>query len=61
MWKRLVRLLVQIQNSERGEAYVEYVCLAALAVLIILVAVQYFFGGVADVFNRLGDTLRSLG
>jgi Flp pilus assembly pilin Flp len=61
MWKRLLTLLVRVQTSDRGEAYVEYVCLAALAVLIILVAVQYFFGGVAQVFTRLGDALRSLG
>lgn len=48
-------------SDARGEVYVEYAVLAALAVLVILGAVQFFFGGVADVFTRLGDALRGLG
>lgn len=47
--------------EERGEVYVEYAILGSLAVLVILVAVQYFFGGLALLFNKMGDLLRSLG
>jgi Flp pilus assembly pilin Flp len=51
---RLWRLL----PSERGQAFVEYVVLAALAVLVILGAVQAFFGGVAALFQRIGSSLQ---
>ena len=57
-----MRLWVALkQADERGEVYVEYAVLGALAVLVILVAVQYFFGGVAQLFNSIGDMLRSIG
>ncbi len=48
-------------RDERGEVYVEYVVLGALATLVILAAVQYFFGGVALAFQRMGDVLRGIG
>ena len=57
MWKRLIVAL----TPERGEAYVEYVVLASLAVLVILGMVQYFFGGLALLFQNLGDALRGIG
>jgi len=64
MWKRiqarLIRLISEL-SSESGEAYVEYVTLAGLAILVILGTVQYFFGGIADLFQRLGDVLRGIG
>ena len=58
-----MKLLVALTKArdERGEVYVEYAVLGALAVLVILVAVQYFFGGVAQLFTSIGDMLRSLG
>jgi Flp pilus assembly pilin Flp len=61
MWKRIQVRLISALSSESGEAYVEYVTLAGLAILVILGAVQYFFGGIADLFQRLGDVLRGIG
>lgn len=48
-------------RDERGEVYVEYTVLAALAVLVILGAIQYFFGGLSYLFTKLGDTVRGIG
>lgn len=56
LWRFLQRL-----KNERGEVYVEYAVLGALAVLVILAAVQYFFGGLAQLFTKMGEMLRSLG
>ena len=55
MWSVLRRF------DDRGEVYVEYVVLGALATLVILAAVQYFFGGIAMAFTRMGDVLRGIG
>jgi Flp pilus assembly pilin Flp len=52
--------LLRLQTSERGEVYVEYVVLGAMAVLVILGAVQYFFGAVSGLFQRIGDSLGGL-
>lgn len=49
--------LLKLRTSELGEVYVEYVVLGALAVLVILGAVQYFFGAVSGLFQRIGDSL----
>ena len=51
---------LKLRTSERGEVYVEYVVLGALAVLMILGAVQYFFGAVSGLFQRIGDSLGGL-
>jgi Flp pilus assembly pilin Flp len=56
----LATLLLQLRTSERGEVYVEYVVLGALAVLVILSAVQYFFGAVSGLFQRIGESLGGL-
>lgn len=61
MWKRIQVRLISLRNSDSGEAYVEYVTLAGLAILVILGTVQYFFGGIADLFQRLGDMMRGIG
>lgn len=55
MWNR-ARFL-----EERGEVYVEYTVLGALAVLVILGAVQYFFGGLSLLFTKMGDAIRGVG
>ena len=47
--------------SEKGEVYVEYVVLAGLAVLVILATIQYFFNGISELFQRMGDSVRGLG
>jgi Flp pilus assembly pilin Flp len=52
--------LLRLQTSERGEVYVEYVVLGSLAVLVILGAVQYFFGALSALFQRLGDAVSGL-
>jgi Flp pilus assembly pilin Flp len=52
--------LYTLRLPERGEVYVEYVVLGALAVLVILGAVQYLFNAVAALFQRIGDTLGGL-
>ena len=48
-------------EDDRGEVYVEYVVLGSMATLLILAAVQYFFGGIVDLFQRMGDLMRGLG
>lgn len=52
--------LLRLQTSERGEVYVEYVVLGSLAVLVILGAIQYFFGALSGLFQRLGDAVSGL-
>jgi len=52
--------LLTLRSSERGEVYVEYVVLGAMAVLVILGAVQYFFGAVSGLFQRIADSLGGL-
>ncbi len=58
--RRILATLLRLRTSERGEVYVEYVVLGALAVLVILSAVQYFFGAVSGLFQRIGDSLGGL-
>jgi len=59
---RLAWLYWRIRGwSEKGEVYVEYTVLAALAVLVILGAVQYFFGGIGYLFTKMGNTMRGIG
>ncbi len=60
MREAILSALVSLRSSERGEVYVEYVVLSALAVLVILGAVQYFFGAVSGLFQRIGDSLGGL-
>jgi Flp pilus assembly pilin Flp len=52
--------LLRLRTSERGEVYVEYVVLGSLAVLVILGAVQYFFGALSALFQRMGDAVSGL-
>lgn len=59
MANKLLNLWFSIKD-ERGEVYVEYVVLAGLAMLVILGSIQYFFGGISDLFTRMGDTVRGL-
>lgn len=47
-------------SAERGEVYVEYVVLGSLATLVILGAVQYFFGAISALFNKIGGVLSGL-
>jgi Flp pilus assembly pilin Flp len=61
MWRRLAIRVARLLDREEGQAYVEYVVLAAIAALVILAAVQYFFGGLSDLFLRLGDAVRGIG
>lgn len=57
MRKRMFRIFVRAQE---GAAYVEYVILAAVAVLILLGTIQLFFGGIRQVFERLIDVLTGI-
>jgi Flp pilus assembly pilin Flp len=61
-----MRLYLWLRNrlrflDERGEVYVEYTVLGALAVLVILGAIQYFFGGLSYLFTKMGDAVRGIG
>jgi Flp pilus assembly pilin Flp len=61
-----MRLYLWVRNrlrflDERGEVYVEYTVLGALAVLVILGAIQYFFGGLSYLFTKMGDAVRGIG
>jgi Flp pilus assembly pilin Flp len=58
--RRILATILQLRTAERGEVYVEYVVLGALAVLVILSAVQYFFGAVSGLFQRIGESLGGL-
>ncbi len=59
--RRVARgIFLRLLASERGEVYVEYVVLAAMAVLVILSAIQYFFNGISALFQRIGDSLSGL-
>jgi Flp pilus assembly pilin Flp len=40
-------------SSEEGTTFIEYVVVAAVAVVLILGVIQAFFGSVADVWTRL--------
>ena len=60
MQRWILTPLLRLRTSERGEVYVEYVVLGAMAVLMILGAVQYFFGAVSGLFQRIGDSLGGL-
>lgn len=60
LWRWIQTRLLGLRTSELGEVYVEYVVLGALAVLVILGAVQYFFGAVSGLFQRIGDALFGL-
>ena len=60
MERWILTQLLRLQNSERGEVYVEYVVLGSLAVLVILGAIQYFFGALSGLFQRLGDAVSGL-
>lgn len=60
MYERLLARRLRLLGSESGQAYLEYVVLGALAVLVILGAVQYLFDGIAGLMQRLGDTLRGM-
>lgn len=60
MQRWILTQLLRLQTSERGEVYVEYVVLGSLAVLVILGAIQYFFGALSGLFQRLGDALSGL-
>ncbi len=60
MQRWILTQLLRLQTSERGEVYVEYVVLGSLAVLVILGAIQYFFGALSGLFQRLGDAVSGL-
>ena len=60
MQRWILTQLLRLQTSERGEVYVEYVVLGSLAVLVILGAIQYFFGALSGLFQRLGDAVTGL-
>ena len=60
MQRWILTPLLRLRTSERGEVYVEYVVLGAMAVLVILGAVQYFFGAVSGLFQRIGESLGGL-
>jgi Flp pilus assembly pilin Flp len=51
--QRSLKRLRQVASSEEGTIFIEYVVVAAVAVVLILGAIQAFFGGVADVWTRL--------
>ena len=53
-------LLERLLGEERGEVYVEYVVLGALATLVILGAVEFFFNSVSALFSRIGSALSGL-
>lgn len=47
--------------AEDGTVYVEYVVMSALAVLVILGAIQFFFGSLSALFQRMAEALTQIG
>ena len=58
--RRFVRGLLTRLAEERGDVFVEYVVLAAVAVMVILAAVTYFGQGIADMFRSLIDAVKGI-
>jgi Flp pilus assembly pilin Flp len=51
--KRFLTRMRSISSSEAGTTFIEYVVVAAVAVVLILGAIQSFFGGVAQMWTNL--------
>lgn len=56
----LLRLRVAL-STERGTTFIEYVVVAAVAMVLILGAIQSFFGGVASMWNQLTSMVTGAG
>lgn len=59
MRKRFMKRLSELGDSEAGNAYVEYVVIGALAVLVILGSLQIFFNSISTLFGRIAQMLAS--
>jgi Flp pilus assembly pilin Flp len=60
----LIALWLRVKErmrDETGAEYVEYVVIGALAVLVILGAVQFFFDNIAALFRRIAEALTQIG
>lgn len=53
--------LLHTRRDERGLTYLEYITAAAVVLLVLLAAIQLFFGGIAALFQRLTDRLNQMG
>lgn len=57
MLRQLQSRIRRLASSEDGTAFIEYVILATVAVVVVLGAIQVFFGGVAEMWASLTDSL----
>lgn len=53
MAKRFLWRIRSLKSNEDGTTFIEYVVVAAVAVVLILGAIQAFFGGVAQMWTNL--------
>lgn len=53
MAKRFPSRIRSLKSNEDGTTFIEYVVVAAVAVVLILGAIQAFFGGVAEMWINL--------
>ncbi|MCA1706079.1 MAG: hypothetical protein LC808_23590 [Actinobacteria bacterium] len=53
MTKRFLSRIRPLTSNEDGTTFIEYVVVAAVAVVLILGAIQAFFGGVAQMWVNL--------
>ena len=53
MAKRFLSRIHSLKSNEDGTTFIEYVVVAAVAVVLILGAIQAFFGGVAEMWINL--------
>jgi Flp pilus assembly pilin Flp len=53
--------LLHSRRDERGLTYLEYITAAAVVLVVLLAAIQLFFGGIAALFQRLTDRLNQMG
>lgn len=60
MRKPFFNRLMELGRSDAGQAYVEYVVIGALAVLVILGSLQIFFNAISTLFVRIAQMLATV-
>lgn len=60
MRRRFFNRLMELGRSDAGQAYVEYVVIGALAVLVILGSLQIFFNAISTLFVRIAQMLATV-
>jgi Flp pilus assembly pilin Flp len=51
---------VELRDSEKGQAYVEYGVLLALVAIALIVTLGFFADDIESAFNKIGNTVSGL-